>query len=141
MSDQVQNLLRRILGVEVDGTVPPTELDGRTVRTTVVTAFALALEMRFGESVTVDDVQAFVARIRGRWVEADALNPVLAEHIILSTYDESDLLGSVPAVEIAQAQNLLTYGLVKDLEMTSEAIDDFIREVTDLVTAPADQDG
>ncbi len=110
MSESLQeDLLRRILGLETGNPAELSALDAKTVRLISGSAFAVALEKRFGDEATPEQARQFVEHARGRWVKAEALNPVLGEHIIMAMYEDSNLLGSVPAVDVTAGQNMLTY--------------------------------
>ncbi|MCE0534113.1 hypothetical protein LWF15_01165 [Kineosporia rhizophila] len=141
MSDKIKDLLRWNLGAEGASKVSFSEVGLEASRAAGFAAFALALERRFGEDPTTETIQQFVARTRTSWVKPDALNPVLAEQVILAAYtDDDDLLDGVPAAELARVQLLLTYGVVRDMNITGDAFEAFLDEIVQLMNESGDED-
>ncbi|MCD5312395.1 hypothetical protein [Kineosporia babensis] len=125
-----RKLLRRIVGLGPSSSI---ELDAPLVQRTTATAFALAVDLRFGTHATHDQVQRFVTQIRGPRVAPEALNPVLAEQVLEAMYREHSLLGSTSPTEVLSAQNLMTYALVHETNLFGGLPEQFVREAAELI--------
>lgn len=144
MSDQARDYIRWTLGVPGAPDVPVAEIGLKASVHLSLAAFTLALEKRFDDDATDEEVRTFVARVRGNWIKPEALNPVLAERILLDGLGEEDLVEDVPILELTHAQDLLSYAMVNDLGITGDALEQFVDEaakmVADLQNSPADDD-
>ena len=133
MSDGAKDYLRWILQIEGAPRVQVSEIGVKTVIGAGVAAFTLALEKRFGDDATDDEVRAFVTRALGTWIQEDALNPILAERVLLDGLGEEGLIDDVSLPQTSEAQNLLSYAMVNDLGITGEALEDFVDEAVKIL--------
>lgn len=140
MSDKAQAILGWILGVEGATTDGFTSDDLELSREVGLAAFSLALEKSLGEETSADAVQSFLARARGTWIKPEALNPVLAEQVILAAYQDDHLLEGIPRATLERTQNLLTYAFVRDAGLSDNGFQEFRREVIELMNTPLDDD-
>lgn len=134
MSDAAKDYLRWILRVEGAPHVQVSEIGLKTVINAGLASFTLAMEKRFEDDATEEEIRQFVARVRGTWIQPEALNPVLAERILLDGLGEEDLVDDVPLAEVSRAQNLLSYAMVNDLGITGDALEQFVEEAVKMLT-------
>jgi len=125
-----------VLGVENAGPVDVSVADADMVANASVCSFATAMEIMFGSDVTTEDVRNFIARIRGPWVKPEALNPVLAERIILSGLGEEGLLDGVPRADIVSSQNLIAGAVLRERGIGGAQLEEFLDEVVELMNEP-----
>ncbi|GLY32530.1 hypothetical protein [Kineosporia sp. NBRC 101731] len=130
MSDDViKKYLRLVLGVDGAPTVGPSDLDVKTSILASLAALSVALEKVLPDDAQREQISSLVAQIRETWVKSDALNPVLAERIILTLQGQDGLIDDVPAAELATAENLITYGILHETGTTGDSFEAFLDDV------------
>jgi hypothetical protein len=140
VSDRIRSVLRWILGVDETPSVELSGDDLAFLSEVSAAAFAITLDLRFGENATPDQTKEFIARVRGPIVNPEKLNPVLAEWVILTAYGAPGLLDQVSLAETVTAQNLISYAVVRDMQVTGADLEQLMDDVVDLITSP-DEEG
>ncbi|GAB6903065.1 hypothetical protein [Kineosporia succinea] len=140
MSDDLRAPLRWILGVEGAPEPGPGDREPEALARLSAAAFAVAVELRFGEQVTPEQAREFVAHISEIYLKPGSLDPELAEQIILNVYDEVEALDEVPLEKTVEAQNLIASATVQDMGFTEDALDRFMDDVVDLIVSLEDED-
>lgn len=133
MSSTVKDFLRWVFGGEGARAVDLAEVGFERSQDATISAFAIALERQFGEDVNEEAARNLIARIGQRWIKPEELKPVLAERIILSTYGEDGLIDDVPKVEVQRIQNLVSYGILRELNLRDQDLEDFFDEVVSIM--------
>lgn len=100
-------------------------------RAALAGAFVTAVGRRFHSPPTRQEVADLVARIREKYVNADALPPMLGESLVRSGFGETDLLKGMSASELTRGQTLMTYGIVNDLGLHGDGLEDFLTEAAE----------
>lgn len=140
MSDKIRPVLRWLLGVEG---APEPNLAGEDLaflNQVSAAAFAVAINIRFDDDVTAPQVQEFVSRIRGTHVNAEKLNPVLAEWVILDAFEKPVPVNDVPLAETITVQNLIAAGVVRDMNIVGDDLNQLMDDVVDVLTNPEEDD-
>lgn len=100
-------------------------------RAALAGAFITAVGRRFPSPPTHEEVAGLVARIREKYVTADALPPMLGESLVRSGFGEPSLLKGMSASERTRGQTLMTYGIVNDLGLHGDALEEFLTEAAE----------
>lgn len=108
-------------------------------RAAVSGAFAVAVERRFEKPPSREDVAALVARVRGQYVRAEGLPPMLGEAVVRAAYGEEHLVDELSGEEYTRGQLLMTYGIVHDLGLKDEQFDAFLDEATEVANEIIEQ--
>ncbi|GLY15788.1 hypothetical protein LWF15_20100 [Kineosporia rhizophila] len=140
MSEDAKNYLRRIVGMDNVPGVRIADLGLQNAVNYSFSAFHLALSKRFEDGATTTELQDFVRRARGAWIKPEALNPVLAEKVLLDAMGNDGLVDDVPIPELTDTQNLLTYALVNDLKITGDALEQFVEDALRQLEEMEDED-
>lgn len=104
----------------------------RNSRAAVTGAFTIALESRFEQPPSRDEVAALVTRVRDRYVDAEGLPPMLGEAIIRAAFGEEHLVEDLSSEEWTRAQLLMTYGMIHDVGLKDEEFESFLDEATEV---------
>ncbi|MBT0770003.1 hypothetical protein KIH74_13780 [Kineosporia sp. J2-2] len=140
MSNELRAPLRWILGVEGAPEPRPADREPEALAEISAAAFAVAVELRFGEQATAEQAREFVTHLGDIYLKPGALDPRLAEQMILSVYDEVEGLDDVSLEQTVAAQNLITAATVQDMGITEEALERFIDDVVELIVSLDDED-
>lgn len=130
---ELREHIRQILSPsgEVDRTLAK-RMGGETwTRAALAGAFVTAVGRRFPAPPTREEVADLVARIREKYVNADALPPMLGESLVRSGFGEAALLKGMTASELTRGQTLMTYGIVNDLGLHGDALEEFLTEAAE----------
>jgi len=133
MPTETRGYLRWVLGIEGAPKADLAGLQPSFIASAAVAAFSVALEVAFGESLTPDQARDFISRVRGTWVKPEALNPVLAERVLLSGYEDDDMLDDVPVTEIVRLHNVLAAAVLRDRNLHGTDLEGFLDEVEELM--------
>ena len=137
MSDAVKGYLRWVLGIEGAPKFDPAGSDAKMVLTAGLSSFTVALDRYFPEEPSVAEVAGLVTKIRQMSAQPELLNPVLAEQVILNIYDDEDLVGDVTLGEVARVQNIISYGILRLLNIEKgPELERFLDEVVELIDEP-----
>jgi hypothetical protein len=131
MTMEIREYIRYFLtpGTEIDSAV----IESVGVRASGVAltgAFAVAVESRFQESPSREEIAALVARIRERYIDPDGLPPMLGEALLRAAFGEEHLVKELSNEEWTRGQLLMTFGIVHDLGLEGEAYEEFLTEAT-----------
>lgn len=101
------------------------------LRAALAGAFLTAVERRFVNEPTRDEIIGFVALVRERYVKPESLPPMLGEALLrAAARDEESLVEGISDDDMTRGQLLLTYGLIHDLGLSGAAYEDFLTEAT-----------
>ncbi|GAB3267181.1 hypothetical protein [Kineosporia babensis] len=131
LSQQFRDLVRAMVSGQNFEKVRVSEIGSFTFHRLAYCAFLLAVERRFSETASVEEVREFVVRARTRWIRPESLNPVLAEWSLLDAIVENGSVDDLSLDETLRVQIVLTRALISDLDLTGEALDDFVAEVVE----------
>ncbi|GAB3255150.1 hypothetical protein [Kineosporia babensis] len=139
MSEHVKSYLRWLLGAEGAPKYNAEEYDLKTLTAAGISLFTAALDRYFPEEVpTPAEAAALVTKVRSMSAQPETLNPVLAEQVILNAYADDDLMADVPAVEVARVENILAYGIRRELSIKDgPELEAFLDEVIEIMNDPA----
>ena len=103
--------------------------DGRAYSALVTSAFVEAVDRRFTKDTRKDDVVEFVAGVRSSSERVrDALDPRVAERLLLATIGDEDISDLDPAAVGPNRTGLLV-ALVADEQFDDAALDEFMASV------------
>lgn len=141
MSDSTRDYLRWILSVDGARRVEYVGQEPSFVTNASVAAFSVAMEVMFGENATPEQITDFVTRIRTRWVKPEALNPILAERVIKTMFeDDSDVLDELPLTEIVRINTVLAAAVLRERHIEGDQLEEFLDEVEELMNEPLEVD-
>jgi hypothetical protein len=99
-------------------------------RTQVIgAAFAIAVNYRFAENYTADDVARFVAETRGEFEGAEAVPALETEGLIRAGLGEVELADNINPKVAFEVQLLVLGKILQDQNFTEPELEAFIKEV------------
>jgi hypothetical protein len=105
-------------------------------------AFLTAVDRRFDDSPTREEVVAFVAKAREHYVEADSLPPMLGEAMLrAAARGEESLVQGMSAEDLTRSQLMLTYALVHDVGLSGAEYEQFLTDAADYAQELAREQG
>jgi len=140
VTDTLRSVLRWIVGAEGAKEPDLTGDDLPLLTQASAAAFAVTVNLRFTDDVTPETVQQFVTRIRERHLQPGTLNPVLAEWFILDAFDHPVSLTDVSVTDRITTQNLIAAGVVRDMNITGDALDELVDDAIDLLAEADTED-
>lgn len=118
---------------------PDAKVDASTVesvggamasRAAVAGAFVTAVERRFEETPSHEDIAAVVSRVRERYVDGERLPSMLGVALVRVAFGDESFLAGISDDELTRGQLLMTYGIVHDLGLNGQGYEDFLTEAT-----------
>lgn len=139
---EIREYIRHILtpGTEIDSSL----IESVGVRASGVAltgAFAVAVESRFQESPSREEIAALVSRIRDQHIDPEGLPPMLGEALVRAAFGEEHLAEELSSEEWTRGQLLMTYGIVRDLGLENDAFEDFLTEASEAAREILEQAG
>lgn len=135
MADEERRLIEAIFDGDLDTIkVLAHTLGNERAHHVMLGAFTLAVHRQFPGDYTPEQVTAFVADLRRRMEEGDALKPMPTEALIRSSLDEPELRRDLDTDDVYRGYAAITYAYGKDHRIHGVERDDFIREVLEAVS-------
>jgi hypothetical protein len=92
-------------------------------------ALHVITRQRFAQGYRDDDIAGLVATLRAEYVDADAVDPVIAERLLYAVLGRPALTGGVNKEELGKASLALLYMLLDQAGVTGGKLDDLLAEV------------
>jgi hypothetical protein len=129
LSDLIRAMARRDWGA-ADQLISELDQAGWEGRTQVIgAAFAIAINYRFAENYTADDVARFVAETRSEFGGTEAIPALETEELIRSGLGEVELTDNISLKVAFEVQLLVLGKILQDGNFTEPQLEAFIKEV------------
>jgi hypothetical protein len=133
MSEQVHDQLRMVFMSGGAPMLTTTVSDAKLASDMALSAAAAALGRALGASPSTDEIRQYIASLRARLEHPDHLNPVLAEQVIMTAYGQDGLIDDLSDEEVARVENLISYAIVRELDLSEDGIEELVREAEEVL--------
>lgn len=106
--------------------------DERT-QTLMACALSVALERKFPQGVSREDIAKFAVELQTRFPSnAEEIKPIVVEALIRTIEGEGGLLNGIDRDDLMSMEYLMTYAIISQELLSPERLDDYIDEVLEM---------